>query len=90
MSKKELTTRLLNILTTNCPSISPTTSFPSTLTTSTLSTYTKLLEDVFERRRLQKLDTGAESVLSAEEMTKRSAHRSGFKMPEKYEDDEKR
>ncbi|GMH53988.1 hypothetical protein TrRE_jg631 [Triparma retinervis] len=78
--------RLTKILTSSCPSVSS--SLPhltSSLTPSTMGHYSTLLEDVLERRRLQRLDTGAENKLSAAEMTKRSAHRAGFEMPEKYD-----
>ncbi|GMI11282.1 hypothetical protein TrLO_g10483 [Triparma laevis f. longispina] len=43
--------------------------------------YTTLLTEVFERRRLQIIDTGAEKKLDGKEMTRRSAARSGFQMP---------
>jgi len=86
MSKTETIKRLSTLLTQNCPS--PASSLPllSSLPHPQIATYADLLTSVFERRRLQRLDTGAENKLDAKEMTKRSAHRAGFEMPEQYED----
>lgn len=45
-------------------------------------TYAKLLEDLKERERLYRLDTGAENQLSPREMSRRSAARAGLLLPE--------
>ncbi|GMI22428.1 hypothetical protein TeGR_g2906, partial [Tetraparma gracilis] len=49
--------------------------------------YSLLLGNVFERRRLQLLDQGGEKKLGARELTRRSAARSGFVMPDVYDED---
>ena len=47
--------------------------------------YLKLLTDITERSRLHNLDKGVEKKLGPKEMTKRSAARSGFSMPDEYD-----
>ena len=43
--------------------------------------YMILRQDIDERRRLHKLDTGAENQLSPREMSRRAAARAGLKLP---------
>ncbi|VEU40904.1 unnamed protein product [Pseudo-nitzschia multistriata] len=43
--------------------------------------YMVLQRDIAERRRLQKLDTGAENQLSPKEMSRRAAARAGLELP---------
>ncbi len=43
--------------------------------------YMVLRQDIDERRRLQKLDTGAENQLSPREMSRRAAARAGLELP---------
>ncbi|GMI12563.1 hypothetical protein TrVE_jg1341 [Triparma verrucosa] len=71
-SSQTLTPYLINLYTSS-PSLLP-----------SLQTYTRLLTDVKHRRELQLIDTGAENKLDGMEMTRRSAARSGFQMPEVY------
>jgi hypothetical protein len=54
------------------------------LSSSFVATYQTMLGDVFERKRLQELDQGGEKKLDAKELTRRSAARSGFSMPDEY------
>ena len=44
--------------------------------------YYSLKEDLAERERLQKLDTGAEVQLSPKEMSRRAAARAGLQLPD--------
>lgn len=44
--------------------------------------YFNLKQDLHERERLQKLDTGAEVQLSPKEMSRRAAARAGLQLPE--------
>ncbi len=44
--------------------------------------YAKLIEDLKERERLLRLDTGAENQLTPKEMSRRAAARSGLLLPE--------
>jgi hypothetical protein len=44
--------------------------------------YAKLLEDLKERERLLRLDTGVENKLSPKEMSRRAAARSGLLLPD--------
>ena len=48
--------------------------------------YWKLVTDLSERKRLHALDGGAENVLSAREMSRRSAARAGLQLPQEYKD----
>jgi hypothetical protein len=43
--------------------------------------FMSLKQDLAERERLQKMDTGAENQLSPKEMSRRSAARAGLQMP---------
>ena len=45
-------------------------------------TYAKLIEDLKERERLLRLDTGVENQLTPKEMSRRAAARSGLLLPE--------
>jgi NAD-specific glutamate dehydrogenase len=44
--------------------------------------YAKLIEDLKERERLLRLDTGAENQLTPKEMSRRAAARSGLLLPD--------
>eukprot|EP00536_Pseudo-nitzschia_multiseries_P012063 jgi/Psemu1/290050/fgenesh1_pg.441_\ len=44
--------------------------------------YMILRQDMAERRRLQKLDTGAENQLTPKEMSRRAAARAGLSLPQ--------
>lgn len=44
--------------------------------------YQRLLQDLAERNRLYALDTGAEEILTAHEISRRAAARVGLKLPE--------
>lgn len=44
--------------------------------------YAKLIEDLKERERLLRLDTGVENQLTPKEMSRRAAARSGLLLPE--------
>jgi hypothetical protein len=44
--------------------------------------YAALLEDLKERQRLYRIDTGAENKLSPQEMSRRAAARAGLQLPE--------
>jgi hypothetical protein len=46
--------------------------------------YAKLLEDLRERERLLRLDTGVENKLTPKEMSRRAAARSGLLLPDEY------
>jgi hypothetical protein len=92
---KNVLRRILRNLKTNVPLIGGDTSQPTrafaveqyrVATSPSLrklsETYAQLLSDLKERKRLHDLDTGADEILSAHELSRRAAARAGLQLPQ--------